>query len=94
MIREQSIRARVRMLISHGMTCINVCVFLLIVLITLINGFLIVGLNRIPLVTAAQMINKTTPIPNNPGYFVSELSVFHQLHCLVCFRLSACRTVR
>jgi len=43
---------------------------------------------------AALLPNKTYPIKDDPGYYVAELDVFHQLHCLVrpwsfsfCFRL-------
>ena len=39
--------------------------------------------NRIPRSSAAQLVNKTVPIPNDPGYYAVALNVFHQLHCLV-----------
>lgn len=34
-------------------------------------------------------MNKTVPIPNDPGYYVVELNVFHQLHCLVSQSMSS-----
>lgn len=42
-----------------------------------------VGISRIPRSFAAQLINKTVPIPDDPGYYAVGLKVFHQLHCLV-----------
>jgi hypothetical protein len=42
-----------------------------------------VGISRIPKSSAAQLVNKTVPIPGDPGYYVVSLNVFHQLHCLV-----------
>lgn len=32
---------------------------------------------------AARLVNKTVPIPGEPGQYVVQLNVFHQLHCLV-----------
>lgn len=33
--------------------------------------------------SAAQLVDKTVPIPDYPGQYVIALDVFHQLHCLV-----------
>ena len=44
---------------------------------------LAVGLLRITKHEASQLLNKTVPIPNDPGRYIISLSVFHQLHCLV-----------
>ncbi|VTT64839.1 unnamed protein product [Fusarium fujikuroi] len=41
------------------------------------------GISRIPRDSAAKLMNKTLPIPGEPGQYVIELNVFHQLHCLV-----------
>ena len=37
----------------------------------------------IPHEQAAQLPVKTAAIPEEPGYYVVGLDVFHQLHCLV-----------
>lgn len=42
-----------------------------------------VGVSRIPISDAAQLVNRTVPIANDPGYYVVSLDVFHELHCLV-----------
>lgn len=42
-----------------------------------------VGISRIARPSAAQLVNRTVPIPGDPGHYVVELNVFHQLHCLV-----------
>jgi hypothetical protein len=42
-----------------------------------------VGISRIPRSSAAKLVNKTVPIPDDPGYYVISLNVFHQLHCVV-----------
>lgn len=42
-----------------------------------------VGVSRISRGSASKLVNKTVPIPDDPGYYVVELNVFHQLHCLV-----------
>ena len=42
-----------------------------------------VGISRIPKSSAAQLVNKTVPIPDDPDHYVVSLNVFHQLHCLV-----------
>jgi hypothetical protein len=39
---------------------------------------------KIPRSQAELLPNKTYPLFNDPGYYVAELDVFHQLHCLVC----------
>jgi Mycotoxin biosynthesis protein UstYa len=38
---------------------------------------------KIPRSEAVLLPNKTYPIEDLPGYYVAELDVFHQLHCLV-----------
>ncbi|KAF1953089.1 hypothetical protein CC80DRAFT_570938, partial [Byssothecium circinans] len=40
------------------------------------------GVTRIPMSEAAQLANRTTPIPGEPGQYVVILEVFQQLHCL------------
>ncbi|KAH8651632.1 hypothetical protein BGZ60DRAFT_388256, partial [Tricladium varicosporioides] len=40
------------------------------------------GVNRISRSEAAQLVNKTVPIPGDEGHYVVTLNVFHQLHCL------------
>ena len=42
-----------------------------------------VGISRIPMNSAAKLVNKTVPIPGEEGQYVVQLNVFHQLHCLV-----------
>ncbi|KAJ6461976.1 hypothetical protein DFH09DRAFT_1494536, partial [Mycena vulgaris] len=44
------------------------------------------GISRIPKGEAALLPNKTSPIPGDPGYYIIELDVFHQLHCLNTIR--------
>ncbi|KAJ5273129.1 tat pathway signal sequence [Penicillium angulare] len=31
---------------------------------------------------AGRLLNKTYPYPGDPGYYIGELAVSHQLHCL------------
>lgn len=38
---------------------------------------------KIPRSEAVLLPNKTYPIKDEPGYYIAELDVFHQLHCLV-----------
>jgi len=39
---------------------------------------------RIPKEQAALLPNRTVPIVDDPeGYYISQIDVFHQLHCLV-----------
>ncbi|KAF9893744.1 hypothetical protein FE257_009914 [Aspergillus nanangensis] len=45
------------------------------------------GIVKIPMEQAAQLPVKTVPLPNNPGYYVVGIDVFHQLHCLNQIRL-------
>ncbi|KAE9987416.1 hypothetical protein EG328_002772 [Venturia inaequalis] len=45
-----------------------------------------VGISRIARPSAAQLVNRTVPIPGDPGHYVVELNVFHQLHCLNMIR--------
>ncbi|KAL8868902.1 MAG: hypothetical protein Q9215_008119 [Flavoplaca cf. flavocitrina] len=44
------------------------------------------GISRIPRLSAAKLVNKTVPIPDDPGYYAVGLEVFHQLHCLNMIR--------
>ncbi|KAK2616236.1 hypothetical protein QQS21_000871 [Conoideocrella luteorostrata] len=41
-----------------------------------------VGISRISDTEAGPMVNHTLPIPGDPGYYITSLDVFHQLHCL------------
>lgn len=41
------------------------------------------GVTKIPQNEAAQLANRTSPIPGDEGNYVVILEVFHQLHCLV-----------
>ncbi|KAF9523975.1 hypothetical protein CPB83DRAFT_727462, partial [Crepidotus variabilis] len=45
------------------------------------------GISRIPKSSAAQLVNKTVPIPGDTDHYVVGLDVFHQLHCLNMLRL-------
>jgi hypothetical protein len=42
------------------------------------------GISRIPKSVAAQIPNMTSRIPGDPGFYIAELDVYHELHCLVC----------
>jgi hypothetical protein len=42
-----------------------------------------VGINQVSADEAKGMVNKTLPIPGDPENYITSLSVFHQLHCLV-----------
>ncbi|KAJ7890379.1 hypothetical protein B0H13DRAFT_877701 [Mycena leptocephala] len=44
------------------------------------------GVSRIPKQEAAKLPNKTSPIPGDPGFYIVELDVFHELHCLNMIR--------
>jgi len=44
------------------------------------------GISRIPKSQAALLPNKTHPIPGDDGYYIVELDVFHNLHCLNMIR--------
>ena len=49
------------------------------------------GLSQIPKWQADKMPNRTLPIPADPQYYVMQLTVFHQMHCLVrVYRSSSC----
>ena len=54
--------------------------------VQLLSGTLAVGISRIPRESAAKLVNKTVPIPDEPGQYVVQLNVFHQLHCLNMIR--------
>ena len=49
---------------------------------------------KIPRSEAVLLPNKTYPIKDDPGYYIAELDVFHQLHCLVssivCHKKKSC----
>ncbi|KAJ6583483.1 hypothetical protein DFH09DRAFT_1029141 [Mycena vulgaris] len=40
------------------------------------------GISRITRDQAVLLPNKTSPIPGDPGFYIAELDVFHELHCL------------
>lgn len=42
-----------------------------------------VGLTRISMDEASKLVNRTVPIPEEPGNYMVTLNVFHHLHCLV-----------
>ncbi|KAJ7840997.1 hypothetical protein B0H13DRAFT_1731986 [Mycena leptocephala] len=44
------------------------------------------GISRIPKSVAAQIPNMTSPIPGDPGFYIAELDVYHELHCLNTIR--------
>ncbi|KAJ7349881.1 hypothetical protein DFH08DRAFT_807217 [Mycena albidolilacea] len=44
------------------------------------------GISRIPKSVAAQIPNTTSPIPGDPGFYIAELDVYHELHCLNTIR--------
>ncbi|KAJ6537974.1 hypothetical protein B0H19DRAFT_1181426 [Mycena capillaripes] len=46
------------------------------------------GVSRIPKSEAALLPNKTSPIPGDPGFYIAELDVFHELHCLNMIRMA------
>lgn len=48
-----------------------------------IPTILVVGISRISADEARPMDNKTLPIADTSGGYIVQLSVFHQLHCLV-----------
>lgn len=41
------------------------------------------GIIKIPQSEAAQLVNYTMPLASEPGMYMVEIDVFHQLHCLV-----------
>ncbi|KAJ7753287.1 hypothetical protein B0H14DRAFT_3512743 [Mycena olivaceomarginata] len=43
-------------------------------------------ISRIPKSVAAQIPNMTSPIPGDPGFYIAELDVYHELHCLNTIR--------
>ena len=40
------------------------------------------GVTRVDKESADQLVNRTSEIPNDPGYYITALDVFHQMHCL------------
>ncbi|KAF7345933.1 hypothetical protein MVEN_01615600 [Mycena venus] len=46
------------------------------------------GVSRITKDEAARLPNKTQAIPGDPGHYVVELEVFHNLHCLDRMRMA------
>lgn len=49
----------------------------------------IAGTSIIPIEEAAKLPVPSRPHEKSPGYYTIQLDVFHQLHCLVAFPLSA-----
>ncbi|KAH8827706.1 hypothetical protein DL96DRAFT_1600027 [Flagelloscypha sp. PMI_526] len=43
---------------------------------------------RLPKDEAAKLPNRTWPIADEPGYYIAQFDVFHQLHCLNYLRQS------
>lgn len=39
-------------------------------------------MTRIDKESADQLVNRTSEIPDDPGYYITALDVFHQMHCL------------
>lgn len=48
------------------------------------------SLSRIRADEARKLVNWTLPIPGDPEHYVVQLSVFHELHCLVSFGFILC----
>ncbi|KAF7345303.1 hypothetical protein MSAN_01907000 [Mycena sanguinolenta] len=46
------------------------------------------GVSRITKEEAARLPNKTHAIPGDPGHYIAELDVFHNLHCLNKVRMA------
>ncbi|KAF7349870.1 hypothetical protein MVEN_01287500 [Mycena venus] len=46
------------------------------------------GVSRITKEEAAHLPNKTHAIPGDPGHYIAELDVFHNLHCLNKVRMA------
>ncbi|KAJ7160629.1 hypothetical protein C8R43DRAFT_1176994 [Mycena crocata] len=46
------------------------------------------GISRISKEEAARLPNKTHAIPGDEGYYIAELDVFHNLHCLNKIRMA------
>ena len=40
------------------------------------------GVTRIDKDSADQLVNRTSEVPDDPGYYITALDVFHQMHCL------------
>ena len=40
------------------------------------------GVTRVDKESADQLVNRTSEIPDDPGYYITALDVFHQMHCL------------
>lgn len=47
------------------------------------NFIPLVGIVEVHKSQAARMVNNTRPIPGREDYYITELDVFHELHCLV-----------
>jgi hypothetical protein len=61
-------------------------VFSLLIFTALILIFCILGTIFAMLKNEAALLpNRTWPISDMPGYYIGQLEVFHQLHCLVYF---------
>jgi hypothetical protein len=52
-------------------------------LIQFFNGFAADSKLRLPRSEAVLFPNKTSGIAGDPGYYLAELEIYHQLHCLV-----------
>ncbi|KAJ6489823.1 hypothetical protein C8R45DRAFT_1213267 [Mycena sanguinolenta] len=46
------------------------------------------GISRITKEEAARLPNKTQAIPGDPGHYIAELDVFHNIHCLNKVRMA------
>lgn len=73
----------------YGKTCTTASyIFLYFLWLDFLTLRDVVGVHRIPKEEAALLPNKTAAIPGDPdGYYIAELEVFHQLHCLVRLNL-------
>ncbi|UNI22937.1 hypothetical protein JDV02_008781 [Purpureocillium takamizusanense] len=50
-----------------------------------------IGIIRIPRSEAERLPNQTYPFIGDSGYYIAELAVFHQLHCLNAIRIGLAR---
>jgi hypothetical protein len=48
---------------------------------------------RLPKSEAARLPNRTYPIADEPGFYIAQFDVFHQLHCLVSCCVKLCKNV-
>jgi hypothetical protein len=47
-----------------------------------------IGIIRLPRAEAERLPNKTYPYIGDKGYYIAELAVFHQLHCVNAIRIA------